>query len=445
VARIAALALAMALGVAALPARADWLQPDPTFRDAQFLLRSALRDTVGHPDDPARLDSLGVALLRLARTDEAARIFRRVLELKPGDDAAEAALGKLALFAGREAEAESLLSQAGGELETLRDLYAARLRRGAWAEAAKLAEDVNDTGRKGLLEQLAENAPYQISGEPRVRLFWVRHYPVPLVRVRLNGESVLMAIDTGASDLLIDPMWVSRARVTALPGQSLTFWTGSRFAVRTAIVQKLEIGGIRIERVPAGVMSLRKWSIEVNPHGETVAGVIGLNLLRRFTATIDYQKHWLELAPLAEGAAALAGPDAARVPFQLWGESELMVQGSVGGSRKLGLVVQTGIPGCGFAAPSEIFDELGLKAGTVSRLVKGAGIWLQGRPWVGVTVPGVVVGPIAQDRVPGWSNAMDSAEMWRHGVRRDAILSGDFFEKSRVTFDWAKRELAIER
>ena len=435
------------LGLLALaaPAAADWLQPDPTYRDAQFLLRAALRDTVGHPDDPARLDSLAVALLRLARTDDAARFFRRVLELKPGDDAAEAGLGKLALFAGRDAEAESLLSQAGDELETLRDLYGARLRRGAWAKAAEIADDVNDAGRVALLERMAEQPPYQISGDSKVKLFWSRHYPVPLVRVRLNGESVLMALDTGASDLIIDPMWARRLKMTTLPGQSLAFWCGTRFAVRNALVQSIEIGGIKVARVPAGILSLRRWSVEVNPHGETVAGIIGLNLMRQFTTTLDYGKRWLELAPLKGGVASAVGEGAVRVPFELWGESELMVRGSVGGSRKLGLVVQTGIPGCGFAAPSEVFDELGIKAGTVSRLVKGAGIWLQGRPWVGVTVPGVVVGPVARDRVPGWSNAMDSSELWRHGVRRDAILSGDFFEKSRVTFDWAKRELAIER
>ena len=40
---------------------------------------------------------------------------------------------------------------------------------------------------------------------------------------------------------------------------------------------------------------------------------------------------------------------------------------------------------------------------------------------------------------------MDSGEMWRHGVRRDAILAGDFFDNSRLTFDWAKQELAVER
>jgi len=425
-------------------AAAEWLQPDPTFRDAQFLLRSALRDTIGHPDDPGRLDSVAVALMRLGRTDESQKVFRRVLELRPGDDAAEAGLGKFALFDNKLDQAESLLANAGDELETLRDLYATRLRRGDWAGAAKLTEGVNDIGRNALLEKLEEAPPFQISGNAGAKLFWVRSYPVPLVKVRLNGQVVLMALDTGASDLLLDPMWVSRAKVTALPGQTLTFWCGTRFAVKNALVQRLDLNGVVIQRIPAGIVPLRKWSIEANPQGEVVAGVIGLNLLRRFTATLDYQKHWLELAPLTAVGTAVS-PDAARVPFQLWGESEMMVRGTVGASRKLAMVVQTGVPGCGFAAPSEVCDELGIKGGTMSRLIKGAGLVLQGRPWVGITAPAVVVGPLAKDRMAGWSNAMDSGEMWRHGVRRDAILAGDFFENSRLTFDWARQELAVER
>lgn len=442
---VAAAIAACAAAAGAGRARADWLMPDPTYRDAQFQLRSAVKDTVGHSDDPGRLDTLAVALLRLARTDDAAKLFRRVLAMRPGDDAAEAGLGKLALFAGRTAEAESLLAGAADDPEAQADLFAARLRRGEWTGAAKLAEDVNETGRVPLLEKLAEVEPFKISGAPQAKLIWANAYPVPLIRVRLNGQSVLFGIDTGASDLILDPMWVARANVTRIPGQSLTFWCGARLAVDNALVQRLDLGGVRIENVPAGVFSLHKWSIETNKHGEVVAGVLGLNVLRRFTPTIDYKKHVLELQPLTTAAAAVTPPGAMRVPFELWGESELMVRGTVGGSRKLAMVVQTGIPGCGFAAPSEMFDELGIKAGTVSRLVQGVGSWVQGRPWVGVTVSGVSVGPYGRNRVPGWSNAMDSSELWRHGVRRDAILSGDFFEDARLTFDWPKQELVIER
>jgi len=437
--------VAAAIFVLAAPAGAEWLQPDPTLREAQFALRAAARDTVGHSDDAGRLDTLGVALLRIGRTDDAARIFHRVIDQRPDDAAARGSLGKLALFDGRLDEAESLLSIAGDEADVRRDLFATRLRRGDWAGASKLAEEVNENGRVPMLDQLAEDAPFKISGDSEAKIMWVRSWPVPLVKVRLNGESVLFGIDTGAADLLIDPMWASRAKIAKPGGQSVAFWCGTRFSVENAIVQRLDLGGIRVERVPAGIFSLHKWSLEANPQGEVVAGVIGLNLLRRFTTTLDYRKHVLELRPLAGGTASAVKPAAPRVPFELWGESEMMVHGTVSGGRRLAMVVETGFPGCGFAAPTEVFDELGIKGGPMAKLVKGAGVFLQGRPWVSATVPAIAVGPVARDHVAGWSDAMDSSEMWRHGVRRDAILAGGFFENSRLTIDWANRELAIEK
>jgi hypothetical protein len=208
------------------------------------------------------------------------------------------------------------------------------------------------------------------------------------------------------------------------------------------MVQRLEIGGIRIERAPAGIVSLRRWSIDVNPHSEQVAGIIGLNLLRRFSATLDYQRRRLELAPLEQPPAP--GPDAARVPFQIWGLNELTVFGSMAGGRSMALVVQTGVPGCGVGAPAEVFDEIGVKPGMLSRAARGAGSVLRGRPWSGVTVPSVTVGAVAKDKVPGWLGALDASELWRHGVRRDALLSGEFFRGLRVTFDWRAHQLVIE-
>jgi hypothetical protein len=80
----------------------------------------------------------------------------------------------------------------------------------------------------------------------------------------------------------------------------------------------------------------------------------------------------------------------------------------------------------------------------MSRLVKGAGTWLAGRPWSQVVVPTVLFGPVVGDRLAGWSGALESSELWRHGVRRDALLSHDFFRGRRVTIDWEKQELVFE-
>jgi hypothetical protein len=265
---------------------------------------------------------------------------------------------------------------------------------------------------------------------------------VPLVRVKLNGESMLMALDTGASDLLLDQSAFRRCRVQPVGGRSTTFWCGARLAVSNASVQRLELGGYRIENCPAGVLNLGKWSLDVNPQGERVAGVIGLNLLQRFTPTLDYARQVLELR--RPETPFTPGPNAQRVPFLLWGESELTVIGSLGQSRPMNLVVQTGIPGCGVGAPPEVFDEIGVRSSAMARLVKNAGRFLQGRPWNPVLVPTVTVGSLARDKVSGFSGALDASEMWRHGVRRDAILSGEFFSGQRLTIDWQKHELVVE-
>ena len=437
-------ATVLAAAIACAPAAlAEWLQPDPSLRETQLLARMAARDTVGHSNEPGRLDSLGGHVLRLARLDEASLVYGRALALNSRDTEALAALGKIALYRDRLAEAESLLVAAGPEPGAIEDLLSARIRLAKYAEAAGVADDLGQPGRAEMLRAFAEAAPYQVTGGPDVaRILWVRTHPTPLVRVKLNGRSVLMAIDTGASDLLLDPSAMRRANVRKLSAQRTEFWSGARIAVSNAIVQRLEIGGIRIENLPAGVVSLRKWSLDVNPFGEPVAGVIGLNLLRRFTPTLDWKNHVLELRRAGTVPAVAVGTP--RVPFEMWGESELTVYGSIGGGRRMAMVVQSGVPSCGIGAPREVFDEVGVKPGMLSRIAKNAGQWLQGRAWTAVLVPAITVGPVAQDKIQGWSGALDSAELWRHGVRRDALLAGDFFRDWRVTIDWQAHELAIE-
>jgi hypothetical protein len=440
IALAAALILLPGAGVA--PARAEWLQPDPSFREAQLALREAFRDTAGHAGDPVRLDSLAVALLRLGRFDDAEKLFHRVLDAQPGDDAAHAGLGKLALFRDRTAEAESLLAGAAPENDIARaDLFAARLRLGEYGAAAEMAEAVGQAGRAPLLNELAVGGAYRVTNPRDVRVPFTRMWPVPLVRVRLNGQSVLMALDTGVGDVLIDDSAARRCNVKTLPSECPARWGGATVATRNAVVQKLEIGGILIERVPAGVLALHRFSMEINPQSESIAGVIGVNLLRRFTPTLDYATQRLLLHP-AGVAYAPAGP-AYRVPFEIWGENEITVYGTIGGGRRMAMVLATGLPSAAAGAPQEVFDEVGVKPGVGAGLSKG-GAWLRGDPWLPVNVSMLSLGQRSRDRLPGWSGAMDHAELWRHGVRRDALLAGGFFKGLRVTIDWRTRALVIE-
>lgn len=433
-------ALATALLAALAPfAAADWLAPDASFREAQLQLRYAARDTAEKGANRSTLDTLGAALLRLGRTAEARAMFERVLALEPRDPTALAALGKFALWDDRLAEAESLLAAAGPVEGARADLYAARLRRGAWAEAAALCEEAGDEGRKPLLEHLAAGEPTRMTGD-RARILFERPWPAPLVEVKLNGTTVVMLVDTGTPGLLVDRQAAALHGVTLLAGQRLQPWGGTRVAVRNASVRRLELGGIRIEGVPAGVLSLHKLSIEVNPQAAPVSGVIGVDVLRRFDVTFDYRRRRLELAPLGWAA----GVQGARVPFDLWGEGEITTWGAIQGGRRMAMLLSTGLPGGGVGAPDVVFEEHGLKPGGVSKALRGMGEWLNARPWAQVGVPSLTLGPIAFNRLPGWAGAMDASEMWRHGVRRDALLGPGILARRRMTIDWTRRELVFE-
>jgi hypothetical protein len=315
------------------------------------------------------------------------------------------------------------------------------VRAGRWAEAAELAEAAGQAGRAEPLRRMAEQGAYVIAAGPdQDEIPFSRGWPAPLVKVKLNGHLVLMAIDTGADEMVLDESTARACGVTQGTAQYPVFWTGTRGTVRTAWVDRLEVGDFRIERIPAGTRSLRKWSLDVNPQGERVAGVIGLGLLRRFSPTLDFARQRLVLR--RPGVALPT--EGQRVPFELWGENELMVWGSIGSGRRMALAVQTGIAACGFAAPQEVFEEFGLKPSRMSRVVGGAGSVTGGGRWVAVTVPNVTIGAVSRDKLPGWMGGLDAAELWRHGVRRDAVISHDFFRDRRVTIDWATHTLLID-
>lgn len=443
-ARLGAFPILLALlACAGAPPAAAQDDAPANWREAQTLLRDAVRDTSGHGDDPARLATLGQALLRLGRWNDAEKVLGRVLELRPGDRPALAGLGKISLYRHRVASAESLLAAAGDAEGAARDLYAARLRRGDWKGAAEIAPAVGDEGHVPLLERLQEVGAYELQPGPATgSARFERAWPVPLVKVKLNGNVVLAAVDPGCPHVLVDPSAMRANRLEQLGGERAVFWIGSHAAAGNALARTVEIAGFTFANVPMASASLHRYSIDVNPMGRDIALVIGLPLLERAGFVMDFRAQRIELH--RDGAPAVPAVRGQRVPFERWTENQIVAWGTIGGGRKLAMIVGTGLPGAGFGGPAELFEELGLKAGKMANLMRGPGMVMQGRPWAQVPIPTLTLGGVVADRVPGWMGAMDPGEAWREGVRLDGLTGPDFFRGRRVTFDWAKHELFIE-
>ena len=115
-----------------------------------------------------------------------------------------------------------------GPLERGRRGPARRAQRlGRWESAAALAEETGQPGRAALLRRLAESeVVWRIQGPARVELPWIRCWPVPIVKAKINGQSVLLGVDTGVTDLVLDPWAARHCDVTLMPEQ-MTILTGA--------------------------------------------------------------------------------------------------------------------------------------------------------------------------------------------------------------------------
>jgi hypothetical protein len=442
----AALLAVTLLPAASCPVRAQTRSADPSYHDAELLLRAAIRDTVGRSADAARLDTLGVALLRLGHFEDASKVFGRVLDLDHRDAAANAGLGKMALFRDALADADTLLGVAlahDRDPETVRDLYATRIREGRWADAAALAEEAGEPGRHDALLDAAQNPPCAISDGPdEDHLGFVIVYPVPCIRARVGSESVLLAVDTGARSLLLDSRIARLAGVRMSAGQTSQLWLAHPQSTTEGSLPKLELGRFTLHDVPVGVMSLHTYGLQLNPRSEPVVGVIGVQVLRAFIPTFDYRRGELWLRRPSNRPKYVAGT--IHVPFEIRGEADLFVHAVVAGGRPMALEVDSGFPECGFAAPDVVLAEVGLKAGGVSKVMGGASGFMKGSPWARVMVPSITVGGVVQSGVPGWSLKSEGDDLWRNGVRSDGYLANDFFKGWRVTYDWSVRQLVFE-
>ena len=119
-----------------------------------------------------------------------------------------------------------------------------------------------------------------------------------VVPVHINGRGPIdLIFDTGATITCVD---TSLARELALPEQRLTIGTavgvGGAGRVRMHRVDSLRIAGAVARRINVCAMDLSTMRV-VAPN---VRGLLGLNVLRPFTVTIDFQRSVVRLAPPGE-------------------------------------------------------------------------------------------------------------------------------------------------
>lgn len=270
----------------------------------------------------------------------------------------------------------------------------------------------------------------------------------PLITVRINGskEPLRFVLDTGSGMSVISDETARRLgiRPVARGGQARAVGGGGRFEIVYGHLSSIEIGAARVENVP---VYIRRFYDERNP----ADGFIGLSVISKFLAVVDYGTQTLSLAKqrnsegLESGAltfkqdrAADENRNSAAIQLPIRTTSSGFLSGEVrieGLERQQNFIIDTG------ASVSVISEKLAAMDETQAFLQPGrmrvfgaAGITENVKM---VTLPRVTLGTHARERVVAAILDLESINETA-GFNQSGILGGNFLRYFSIAFDFQK-------
>jgi hypothetical protein len=266
-------------------------------------------------------------------------------------------------------------------------------------------------------------APFTLSGIPLAAVEMVHVSPVApyfVVRVEIDGAPALALIATGSAEVVVD------SSTHPEPG-----WISLGFGER-ADGQKLEV-----HDVPAVAQDLSGFAQKT---GAPIKALLGVNLLRRLNATMDFMGHQF----VVRNFAPPPPPSATRLDLRYARGGGLLVRAGIGGEKgpKETLMVDTTNP-FGVALDDAGWKKAGFDASTLKLLPEDP----EGKTRAGV-IPLMRLGAFDVPRVdglygPSFNTAIDDFER-TVGVDIDGFMGARFLYSFRCTLVDGGRLLWIE-
>jgi predicted aspartyl protease len=208
------------------------------------------------------------------------------------------------------------------------------------------------------------------------------------VSVRVNNQPAWFAVDTGAALSIVDS---NKAKLLGLSKGPSVIQVPKQIEVNNrivpvAVVDSLFVGTDNLGSGPVALIDLRDFRAKLRDSGHrvTMDGIIGLDILQRYSAVIDCRNQRIYLTVPGEDAEAIIKSTRRgrynAVPMRITHSGALEVEGRIGRNR-YSFVVDTG----GFATlvPSAVAKQNGIPV--IGTTVNAKGIHSKERP-VGVTI-----------------------------------------------------------
>jgi tetratricopeptide (TPR) repeat protein len=462
----------------------DLLAKDPYDKEARLGLSSTLlkqRQLQAAYDHAARVlmtdplsarahSLLGSAILASGNFRNSVEEFRTAISIDQNDAPAIAGLAMVDFYENRLESAVKGLRRAVSldpeEPDYIFSLGQAAARSEKYKDAADAYErflaiapktDADRRARiRGLIEFLRylgkQSFLYQPSGEGKTVVPFEAVDSRPIMRVRVNGskEELKFVLDTGSGMSVISEETAKKLglRPVAQGGLARAVGGGGKFEIVYGFLTSMEIGEVKVESVP---VYIRRFYDDKNP----VDGYIGLSIISKFIATVDYGSKTFSLIKRTQenqdlltlyraGSEPGPGPNTTTVEIPLRTTSSGFLSGEValdGVEKSHNFIIDTGASISVISERLAEMEDLGTYEQPVRLRVFGAAGVAENVKTV--LLPEVALGTLKRNEVNCAVLDLDAVNETA-GFTQDGILGGNFLQNYRVSFDFQRGVIRLD-
>jgi tetratricopeptide (TPR) repeat protein len=400
---------------------------------------------------------VGATLLSAGRFTEARTVFTNALRIDKGEDLAWAGLGMLDFYENRIDQSLNCLQQAISNRSDEPDYLFAMAQVAGRAERYKLAAEMyqrfldvsnpNDKDRrariKGLISFLhylgQTGRLYAPHGADKSSLPFELVGDRPIINIKINdiSEPLRFVLDTGSGISVLSETTAKRLKIKPITrgGYARGIGGDGKFEVVYGLLRDVGFGDVKIRNVP---IFLRKFQ----DNTQNVDGYIGLALISKFLATIDYGNRTFSLTKKDADTDEFHRSEIMSLPLRLTSSGFLSGEVQLDGiDTPLNFIVDTG------ASVSVISDRVA-RTDPVSNHLNSEKLRVIGSAGIRDDVPTfllprVTFGSHTQTSVMAIALDLDLINE-ASGFEQAGILGGNFLKNYRLTFDFKNSKVVFE-
>ena len=292
--------------------------------------------------------------------------------------------------------------------------------------------------------QLAGIQVHQISGPQLSDVpFYLGTDRRPYIQVKINGRDAIFVVDTGSGFTVISKDAAKRLGVSEIArgGKSQGIGGDGKFPIVYGLIRSLQMSDVKVKLVPCFIRPFH--GLEGKPANERADGFIGLSVLSRFIAAIDYQEGRLILDRNLDRSIPVAdSPDTTTIPFRMTQNGLISVETQLDGANMVNAILDSGASST--AVSMAAVDRLKMR----DRVIKGQYANVVGAAGIANNVEMLFlrdcrVAELGQTNLRALILDFDAINE-TSGFEQSGILGGDFLRHFRVTIDFPRTQVRLQ-